>query len=45
MGNIGKLVGKTGTSKTKKKVPNKVIESSEIKTYIVGRGKSLVLSH
>ena len=28
-----------------KKVPNKVIESSEIKTYIVGRGKSLVLSH
>ena len=46
MGNIGKLVGKTGTSKTKqKKVPNKVIESSEIKTYIIGRGKSLVLSH
>lgn len=44
MRNIGKLVGETGTSK-KKKVPNNVIESSEIKTYIVGRGKSLVLSH
>lgn len=44
MGNIGKLVGKTGTSK-KKKIPNKVIESSEIKTYIVGKEKSLVLSH
>lgn len=38
-------VGGKNRDLKKKKVPNKVVESSEIKTYIVGRGKSLVLSH
>lgn len=45
-GKYREVVGeKQGLQKQKKKVPNKVIESSEIKTYIVGRGKSLVLSY
>lgn len=45
-GKYREVGGKNRDFKNKtKKVPNKVIESSEIKTYIVGRGKSLVLSH
>jgi len=38
-------VGRKNRDFKKKKIPNKVIESSEIKTYIVGKEKSLVLSH
>lgn len=44
-GKYREVGGKNKDLKQKKKVPNKVVESSEIKTYIVGRGKSLVLSH